>query len=72
MASECRCGHTGDGPHPCHGDGYRCRAPARHRLYAARLLSLAGMQPKVGATDTWACDSCWAEFNAERGGSDGR
>lgn len=55
----CRCGYTGEGPHPCHGQGYTCRRPAERRLYATPRTSLAGMQMKVGVAETWACEECW-------------
>ena len=62
--SSCRCGHTGNGPHPCHAGGYRCSAPATRRLYNAELVALAGMQPKAQIQETWACDACWESFQA--------
>ncbi len=62
----CRCGHEGGEPHPCHGQRYTCRAPAKHRLYNPYLASLAGVQMKVVAYDTWACDPCWEKFLAAR------
>lgn len=56
----CRCGYTGEGPHPCHGQGYTCRRPATRRLYEQPApYSLAGMQPKISAVETWACQECW-------------
>lgn len=61
----CRCGHTGDGPHPCHGRAYTCRRPAQERFYALHMTALAGAQMKLGASETWARDECWAEY---RGG----
>ena len=66
----CRCGHSGDGPHPCHysPDGvtpYSCGKPATHRFYGAHLTCLTGVQMKVGMHDTWACDDCWAKFQAQ-------
>lgn len=66
-AEPCRCGHPGDSPdpHPCHGVAYTCRKPAKQRFYAPRLVCLAGVQPKVGARSTWACDECWAEFQEQ-------
>ena len=63
--STCRCGHSGDGPHPCHNDGYTCRKPATQRFYGAHLTCLAGMQMKYGMHDTWACDDCWAKFKVD-------
>ena len=47
----CRCGWTGDGPHPCHADGYQCRKPAERRDHDL-----------LATTSTWACDACWAEI----------
>ena len=69
-AEACRCGHSGEGPHPCHWsvDGrrpYSCGKPAEHRFYGAHLTSLAGMQMKLGMHDTWACDEHWAEFRKQ-------
>lgn len=58
----CRCGHTGNGPHPCHAKNYTCRKPATRRIYNLHTVGLAGTQPKLGANDTWACDDCWADF----------
>lgn len=60
--SACRCGHDGDGPHPCHGEGYTCRKSATRRLYNLRPVALSGMQAKLGADETWACDECWQKF----------
>lgn len=65
MTAKCRCGHEGTGPHPCHGSGYQCRAPASSRLYNARPVALSGIQFKLGVSETWACDACWAEFRAQ-------
>lgn len=62
--SQCRCGHDGQGPHPCHAKAYTCRQPATQRFYNARPAALAGMQMKLVCDDTWACDGCWAEFQA--------
>lgn len=59
--SDCRCGWDGFGVHPCHGGAYTCGKPAKQR-FVANNAALAGMQMKVGATDTYACDECWAEF----------
>lgn len=66
--SLCRCGHptaSTDVPHPCHGKGYTCRAPATSRLVAAPTC-LAGAQMKLGAYETWACDECWEWFKGLR------
>jgi hypothetical protein len=60
---KCRCGFDGTGAHPCHFGGYTCGRQASQRFYNARPVSLAGMQMKVEATDTWACDEHWAEFH---------
>lgn len=60
--TRCRCGYDGNGPHPCHGNGYTCRKPAQQRLCSPRFVSLAGNQMKLGVTETWACDACWAEW----------
>jgi len=64
----CRCGYdeTDEAPHPCHGNGYACRKPAKHRFYNPELVALAGVQMKVQVTDTWACDECWAWFMQQR------
>lgn len=65
MAEPCRCGFDGVGDvHPCHGLAYTCKKPATRRFIAQPLgtYSLAGMQPKFAASDTWACDECWAKF----------
>lgn len=58
----CRCGHQGEGPHPCHQNHYRCGKPAKQRFYNAQLSCLAGAQLKFGASETWACDECWIWF----------
>lgn len=58
----CRCGHTGSEPHPCHGDGYRCRKPALRRFTQTGPHALAGMQLKFSMRETWACDECWAAY----------
>lgn len=65
----CRCGHDGNGPHPCHGGGFACAKPATERFYAT-TASIAGVQMKVGAAQTWACDECWEWYRqklAKRG-----
>lgn len=62
--AECRCGHTGEGPHPCHAKGHTCGKPATQRFYNARPVCLSGMQMKLGVSETWACDECWEEFKA--------
>lgn len=59
----CRCGHDGEGPHPCHFNLYTCRKPAVLRLYNPAAVALAGMQMKVQMTETWACEECWLLFN---------
>jgi len=63
---ECRCGHTGEGPHPCHGRAYTCRKPARERFYGARMAALAGVQMKVVCQRTFACEECWEATASER------
>jgi hypothetical protein len=67
MAASCRCGHSGEGPHPCHFAGYSCRAPASARFVAVPGASLAGVQMKVSAYETFACDECWEKYKAMRG-----
>ncbi len=63
MTVTCRCGHVeGVGPHKCHGKGYECENPGTRRFYNARPATLSGVQPKLVADDTWACDECWEEF----------
>lgn len=66
----CRCGHAmhADGPHPCHGEEYTCRKPAKARFIAKPLGSyaLAGMQMKMTGYLTFACDECWEKYVAER------
>lgn len=61
MHEPCRCGYTGEGPHPCRGKEYRCKKPATSR-FVAQPTCLAGAQMKLQAYETWACDECWAEF----------
>ena len=59
----CRCGFSGEGPHPCHGKGYSCgNSGATRRFYNARPACLAGVQMKLTVDETWACDSCWEWF----------
>jgi hypothetical protein len=58
----CRCGHNGDGPHPCHGVAYTCRQPATIRFFADHNASLVGAQMKFSATTTFACDKCWDHY----------
>jgi hypothetical protein len=63
MDNICRCGYTaGAGPHPCHGNNYRCKRPAEQRFYNATAVSLSGMQMKLQVNDTFACDICWKEW----------
>lgn len=68
MASPCRCGHTGEGPHPCHGKAYTCRRPASWRGDVTPA-ALSGSSPKVAVRATWACDDCWAAFCSGADGS---
>ena len=63
METECRCGWNGMGEHPCHNNGYTCRKPAKIRFISTGPVALPGMQLKVGAYDTYACDECWREFS---------
>lgn len=59
----CRCGFSGgEGPHPCHGNRYRCRKPAQQYFYSAKLVGLAGAQMKFEVSETWACEGCWESF----------
>lgn len=59
----CRCGYDGeDYAHPCHGAGYTCRRPARHRFYVEGPAALSGVQMKLNMRDTWACDICWTSW----------
>ena len=61
--SACRCGHTGDGAHPCH----RCHnADGTERFVTTGRAPVAGVQFKLSAYRTWACDDCWAEYRRER------
>lgn len=66
MNEPCRCGHVGGDPHPCHGQAYKCRKPASRR-FMAYPTCLSGVQMKLGAYETWACDECWEAFKKERG-----
>ena len=61
----CRCKRATPETHPCHGWGYTCPNPAKRRYYNFRAAALAGQQLKFGATDTYACDECWAAFQAQ-------
>lgn len=69
--STCRCGYNGEGDHPCHGNGYRCRKTAKRRFYNPQPVGLAGLQMKLQVSDTWACDECWAAFQQELGADGG-
>lgn len=60
----CRCGWDGVGDHPCHGDQYQCKKPAKQRFYNPYPTALSGFQMKLGVSETWACDRCWEEFKA--------
>ena len=61
----CRCGHTGDdATHPCHGKGHTCGAPAVRRFITTGPAHVAGAQIKFAAYDTFACDACWAAYQA--------
>lgn len=67
MSEACRCGWDGQGDHPCHGNGYRCRQPAKARYYEPHLnYSLAGAQMKMSMAQTFACDACWDEFREKQ------
>lgn len=59
--NQCRCGHSGDGPHPCHGNGYACKKPSSQRFIVTNA-SLSGVQTKFGTYQTWACDECWEDY----------
>lgn len=58
----CRCKRATPETHLCHGGGYTCPNPGRRRFYNFRAAALAGSQLKFDATDTFACDECWAAF----------
>jgi len=60
----CQCGHSGEGPHPCHGDGGMCRRPAQLRLYRTRV-GRHSMEQKVDFSETWACNECWDAWCSE-------
>lgn len=62
----CRCGHTGEGEHPCHFAGYTCRKPATQRFYNPRAVALAGAQMKFDVQSTWACDEHWEAYVEEQ------
>jgi len=68
----CRCGHEAHAvgstatPHPCHGKGYTCpNQPTKPRFVSTGPAALAGMQMKVGAYQTFACDECWDSWTKE-------
>jgi hypothetical protein len=67
--TKCRCGFDGNGPHPCHNNGYSCRKPAAQRFYNPTPVALAGVQMKLEMSETWACDECWAGFRKLLDGS---
>jgi len=60
--NDCRCGHSGSGPHPCHAKGHSCGKHAVQRFYNAQAVALVGVQMKFQMSDTWACDECWKAF----------
>lgn len=62
MSEPCRCGHAGDGPHPCHFNAYTCRKPAARRFYDPYPAALSGFQMKLVVSETWACEECWVAF----------
>lgn len=65
-SDKCRCGRdaSNDKPHPCHGNGYSCpNSGAKQHFYNARPTCLSGMQMKLAADETWACDKCWESFS---------
>ena len=64
-ATHCRCGYTGEGPHPCHHGGYTCGKPSRQRFYYPVPVALAGMQLKFAAHETWACDEHWETYRKD-------
>jgi hypothetical protein len=65
---DCRCGFDKKSkePHPCHGNAYTCRKPAKQHFYIPTWnFALAGAQMKASASNTWACDECWAQFSKQ-------
>lgn len=58
----CRCNRETERGHLCHGQGYTCPNPGKLRIYNAEPVALAGMQMKVQAQQTIACDVCWAAY----------
>lgn len=70
LVESCRCGWRGEDeqPHLCHA----CHArPGSRRFYVpTQEFSIAGVQPKVSARETWGCDECWEKFptREQRGG----
>ncbi len=63
--AKCRCKRETDDSHRCHGNGYTCPNEGRMRFYQANLTSLSGMQLKFQTHQTWACDECWAAYEAK-------
>lgn len=64
----CRCGHdtSTEGAHPCHGKAHTCKEPGTRRLYVPTMrFSLAGVQPKLSVSETFACDACWDWFSEQ-------
>lgn len=58
----CRCGFEGAGIHLCHRCG---KVEGKLRYYANYPpSSLAGMQMKLGVTESYGCDACWEQFSA--------
>jgi hypothetical protein len=59
----CRCGYNGEGEHPCHrciSKGGEVRPGKRH--FITYPTALAGMQMKLGAYETFACEPCLKEY----------
>lgn len=63
--SPCRCGYAGEGEHPCHrciNKGGEVR-PGK-RIFVTYPAALAGMQMKLAAYESYACEPCREEFRA--------
>lgn len=58
----CRCGHDGNGHHPCHGSVYTCRQPAKIRFITNTNATVGGSNVKLIAKTTFACDDCWNQY----------
>lgn len=63
----CRCGRATATVHPCHWDGYTCPRAGTERFYYVGPAYVAGVNPKIAAASTVACDEHWTAFTKAAG-----